>query len=148
MDTYRTLTNAEACFQFACLLIGLKEIPGEINNPIIVQMFADIGHKWVQDDETSWCACFVNWVLFMNGLKGSGQLDARSFLDVGRIVKEPKIGDIAVLWRESLQSWKGHVGFFSGYDKRGNMIILGGNQSNEVNFSAYDKRRILDFVRI
>lgn len=43
--------------------IGLKEWPGMKHNPTVVAMFADVGHSWVTDDETSWCAAFVGSVL-------------------------------------------------------------------------------------
>jgi len=141
----RKLTPQEAILRFASQYIGLQEIKGEEDNPIIVQMFKDIGHGWVKDDETSWCACFINWVAFQVGCQMSGKLDARSFLNTGTNTNYPKPGDIVVLWRESRNSWKGHVTIFVGFTKAGNIMCLGGNQKNEVNITEYTSNRLLGF---
>jgi uncharacterized protein (TIGR02594 family) len=144
----RNLTTWERSFSFADNYIGLHEIKGSIDNEAIVQMFHDIGHKWVKDDETAWCSCFVNWVCLKTGLVRSGKLDARSWLEIGEKTSYPKHGDIVVFWRESKDSWKGHVGFFAGYTSKGDIYCLGGNQQNEVNISVYPKERLLEFRRL
>jgi hypothetical protein len=48
-------------YELACKHYGLKEIRGEEHNPVILKFFKEIGHSWVQDDETAWCAAFVNY---------------------------------------------------------------------------------------
>jgi len=141
----RKLTPQEAMLRFASQYIGLQEIVGEKNNPVIVQMFADIGHSWVKDDATSWCSAFINWCAFQVGCEMSGKLDARSWLSVGKNTNYTKVGDIIVLWRENSSSWKGHVGLFMGYTRERNFLILGGNQSNEVRVSEYAGNRLLGF---
>lgn len=141
----RKLTPAEAILRFASQYIGLQEIKGAEDNPMIVQMFEDIGHGWVKDDETAWCSCFVNWVAMQVGCVYSNRLDARSWLDTGTNNNYPKPGDIVVLWRENKTSWKGHVGIFIGFTKAGNISILGGNQRNEVNITEYPSNRLLGF---
>ena len=141
----RKLTPSEAMFRLATQYIGLQEIKGEENNPIIMQMFKDIGHSWVKDDEMSWCSTFINWIAFQVGCEMSGALDARSWLGVGKITYNPKHGDVVVFWRESIDSWKGHVGLFAGYDKFKNILVLGGNQNNEGNVSTYLSSRVLGF---
>jgi uncharacterized protein (TIGR02594 family) len=144
----RNLTTSERAVSFATNYIGLQEIKGPVDNKTIVQMFADIGHKWVKDDETAWCSCFVNWVCLKTGLIRSGKLDARSWLEVGQETSYPQHGDVVVFWRESPDSWKGHVGFFIGYTKSGDIYCLGGNQQNEVNISVYPAKRLLKFRRL
>jgi uncharacterized protein (TIGR02594 family) len=144
----RKLLPSEAMNRLASQYIGLQEIEGGEDNPIIVQWFKDIGHWWVKDDETAWCSCFINWLAWMTGVEMSGKLDARSWLRVGQSVNFPHIGDVVVFWREHITSWKGHVGLFNGYDHNGNIIVLGGNQGNEVCYSVYDKDRLLDFRRL
>jgi len=141
----RKLTTQEAMLRFASQYIGLQEIKGAENNPLIVQMFADIGHSWVKDDQTSWCSCFINWCAFQVGCEMSGKLDARSWLKVGENVNYPTSGDIVVFWRESVNSWKGHVSVFVGFTKQGNILSLGGNQRNEVNITEYPANRLLGF---
>lgn len=126
---------------------GVKEVPGTNNNPIIMGYFHDIGHTWVQGDETAWCSAFMNWVAKMNDKQRSGQLNARSWLGTGEPVSCPLIGDVVVLWRESPESWKGHVGLFIRDD--GDFIwVLGGNQNNQVNISPYRKSRLLGYRRL
>ena len=134
---------------------GLKELQGpEVNTPEIVNFFKEIGHSWVKTDETAWCAAFVNYVLKTATFPYTGKLDARSFMELGEQVSIPKpLGssnefvDLVVFWRGSPASWKGHVGFY--IKERGNLIYtLGGNQSNQVKISAYDRSRLLQFRRI
>jgi hypothetical protein len=56
-------------------------------------------------------------------------------------------GDIVVFWRESIKSWKGHVGFYI-REKDGWIYTLGGNQANQVKISAYPKSRVLSYRRL
>lgn len=145
----RELTPREAMLRLGAQYIGLQEIPGKENNPIILSWFSDIGYSWVQDDETAWCSCFINWLAYSVRAEMSGKLDARSWLKVGKSVSSPEPGDIAVYWRESIRSWKGHVGLFTGYTKNSLGIwTLGGNQENQVKNSIYSEYRLLDFRRV
>lgn len=144
----RNLTTSERAISFATNYIGLEEIKGVHHNEFIVQMFSDIGYKWVDNDALDWCSCFVNWVCLKIGLIRSGKLNARSWLKIGESTSFPKHGDIVVFWMESKESWKGHVGFFAGYTSKGDIYCLGGNQQNEVNISVYPKNRILSFRRL
>ena len=124
--------------------IGTKEIPGESDNPDIVEYFEEVGHSWVQDDETAWCAAFVGSMLERAGIPSTRALNARSYLEWGQ-PSELKEGSIVVLWRDKPDSWKGHVGFATGKETKDKIEILGGNQSNMVNKAMYPKERILDF---
>jgi uncharacterized protein (TIGR02594 family) len=128
--------------------MGLQEIKGPIDNPEIVQMFADVGHEWVKDDETAWCAAFVGAMLERSGLRSTRALNARSYLDWGEAVpiEDAKPGDIVVFWREDPNSWKGHVGFFS-RDAGGSLEVLGGNQSDAVNVQIYSEDKLLGVRR-
>lgn len=126
--------------------LGTAEIPGSRHNPAIVQMFADSGHSWVVDDETAWCAAFVGSVLARCGLPTTGSLAARSYLQWGEAVTQPRPGDVVVFWRGSPDSWQGHVGFFVRRD--GNTIIVrGGNQGNKVSDAPYPASRLLGYRR-
>jgi uncharacterized protein (TIGR02594 family) len=96
---------------------------------------------------TKWCAAFVNAVLATNGLPmaktpgtNTPSLAAKSFLNYGTDASsDPQKGDIVVL--------KGHVGFFQGFDPKGNPQVLGGNQSNGVNTKTFSKDDVLGFRR-
>lgn len=96
---------------------------------------------------TAWCAAFVNASLNQAGLEGTGSNMARSFENWGVGVDDPQVGDLAVFWRESPESGLGHVGFFQGYDESGNILVLGGNQSDGVNVSPYSANQLLGFRR-
>lgn len=99
----------------------------------------------INPDNTAWCAAFTNAVLYAHGIKGTGAINARSFLDWGKGTTTPQPGDIVVLWRGSRTSWQGHVGFYKGVDSSGNILILGGNQSDSVSIEAFSPSRILGY---
>lgn len=126
-----------------------REIVGKEDNPEVLKYFEILGFDGQElKDETSWCAAFVNWVLVELDLPNTGRLNARSFLDIGESVKQdPKMGDVVVLWRESIESWKGHVGFYI-RETETKIYLLGGNQGNRVSIQPYDKKRLLDIRRV
>lgn len=127
--------------------IGIKEIVGMHHNPEVLKYFKEIGHSWVKDDETAWCSAFANWICKKAGLPYTGKLNARSWLEIGQRVSEPKLGDVVVFWRDNPSSWKGHVAFFVRETKNW-VYVLGGNQKNQVKISAYPKRRLLQYRRL
>lgn len=135
-------------YDLAKQYIGVAEIPGKPSNPDIEAMHhAVVGTR--HTDDISWCAAFVGFILKGCFLQNSGSLLARSYTEYGDEVymEDAQRGDIVVLWRESIDSWKGHVGFFSSF-QGGTVKLLGGNQGDMVNIKAYDKDRILSVRRI
>ena len=131
-------------FNKACKFYGLEEVTGSDHNPEILKFFSDTGHEWVRDDETAWCSAFMNYVAFHSGYERSGELTARSWLNVGYEIKKPQIGCIVVLWRLNPASWKGHVGLYINSDDK-YIYILGGNQDNSVCVKRYPKERLLSY---
>jgi len=129
--------------------VGLREIAGNRHNPNVVQFFADVGHAWVKDDETAWCAAFLGAMLERAGIPSTRKLNARSYLEWGEAVelRNAKPGDVVIFWRGSPDDWRGHVGFFSGRDGP-NIEVLGGNQSDAVNVSRYPASRLLGVRRM
>jgi len=127
--------------------IGVTEVIGEGDNPRVLEYFKKVGHSWVKEDSTAWCAAFVGWCLEMAGIKSSRKLNARSYLTIGKRVTKPQEGDIVVFWRDSKTSWKGHVGFYAGETDTA-IKVLGGNQSNMVQISEYPKYRLLEYRRV
>jgi uncharacterized protein (TIGR02594 family) len=101
----------------------------------------------IRTPEGAWCAAFVNAVLSSSGTKGTGKLNARSYLDYGQAVTKPSKGDIVVMKRGNSE-WQGHVGFFAGFDENGDIKILGGNQSNKVSIKTYKAADLLGYRRI
>jgi uncharacterized protein (TIGR02594 family) len=117
---------------------GLKEVPGPVDNPIIVSWFKELGYPEIQDDETAWCSLAMNIMAIHCGLEHSGMLTAKSWMKVGKHVSDPGIGDIVVFYRGTKTSWQGHVGLFAGYNKeRDKIISFGGNQNNMIGFYPY-----------
>ena len=128
---------------------GVKEIPGTKHNPTIVGYSKEIGYGGIVDDETAWCSIFLNWCALKAGLHRSKKLNARSWLNIGEEVKEPQAGDVVIFWRESKNSWKGHVAIYVNHSENKKYInCLGGNQSNKVCIRAYKAEQLLGFRRL
>ena len=129
--------------------LGTEEFAGDKHNPEVLKYAKDTKIAGVTTDEIAWCSTFVNWVAWKAGLQISGKANARSWLNVGTKVSIPEPGDVVVYWRDSPQSWKGHVGFFLGFslDKK-RVYTLGGNQGNRVSVSAYRIENVLSYQRL
>ena len=128
---------------------GVTETVGSQHNPVVLNYFKEIGHTWVTTDETAWCSSFINWVALKAKVERTNKLTARSWLNVGETIKEPKLNDLVIFWRQKKSSWKGHVGFFIGYTEDKKYIyVLGGNQNNQVNIKKYPVYRLLGFRRL
>lgn len=134
-------------YEIALAEYGVKGVPGSMHSADIVKYFRQAGFKWVKDDETAWCAAFVNWVFWRADLKGTASLMARSFLKIGKPTRAPQIGDLAVFWRGTKEGQYGHVGFFIKETKDA-VYVLGGNQSNAVNITAFPKSQLLEYRKI
>jgi uncharacterized protein (TIGR02594 family) len=127
--------------------IGVQEIVGNRHNAIVLEYAAESGHAWVKDDETAWCSSFMNAMARRNCLESTGKLTARSWLDVGDVIADPRIGDVVVFSRGNPKGWQGHVGIFIRQTKN-EIYVLGGNQSNRVGIDAYAKNRLLGYRRL
>ena len=133
--------------------LGITEVQGKGSNPAIMNMAKTIGVDNIYtDDDTSWCAVFVNFLCNITGLpvvnpKGDkyNLLRAKWLLNWGDEVPvaEMKLGDVGVLNREG----GGHVFIIIGKTPQGNVIGLGGNQGNSVSFSEFDSKRLLGVRR-
>lgn len=143
------MTPNERILMTAFSQMGTAEIVGKSHEEMVVRYFHDIGHKWVNDDETPWCAAFANWVCLKALVESTGRLNARSFLSIGQEVdlKDAQPGDVVILWRGSKTGSKGHVGFYTNQDET-RVCLLGGNQNNEVNLGMFGKDRVLGVRRL
>ena len=103
---------------------------------------------------TEWCAAFINSVLRVNNIPGSESVSenpllARSFLDWGVEVDEPKLGDIVVFTRGN-QGWQGHVAIYvrtDVIDNKSYHVVLGGNQDDKVSYEYYSTSTVLGYRR-
>lgn len=119
-------------------LKGIKEVPGAQHNPEILQMWRDIKRGGIKSDEVPWCAAFVGACLERVGIESTRFEGARSYASWGQKLAEPVAGCVVVFSRDG----GGHVGFVVGQDKAGNLLVLGGNQSDEVNVRAFPRSRV------
>jgi len=90
-----------------------------------------------------WCADFINFVLRRTGHTPTNSRAAKSFLDYGKRIDQPRVGAIVVLTRGRNG---GHVGIVRGTDGAGNIIVISGNHGNKVWESPYPKSRVLGYV--
>ena len=129
--------------------LGQRDYPGPRYNPRVVEYLETTGLQ-VNDDETSWCSAFVNWCMVRARKRGTNNAAARSWLGYGQALGSPRPGCIVVLWRQSPSSWKGHVGFFDGFDVGNRVRLLAGNQGggvdwDEVCVTTFPQERVLGY---
>jgi uncharacterized protein (TIGR02594 family) len=129
--------------------VGVVEVSGSQDNPRIQEYLKVCGLH--THDETPWCSAFVNWVLQTSGYEITGKANARSWLGYGGALSiTPPLfrGAIAVFSRPGPDGKPstvfGHVGFFMG-QIGGSIMVLGGNQGNQVCIHPYVRDRLLGF---
>ncbi|MBO9401611.1 TIGR02594 family protein [Shimia sp. R9_3] len=130
-------------FDEANRLMGTREVAGPGNNPVIMDMAADLDIDYAGDD-VPWCGLFVAHCIGSTmpaEALPNNPLGARKWMSFGEEC-EPQLGAVIVFWRESRASWKGHVGFYAGEDAS-HVHCLGGNQSNAVNIRRFPRNRVL-----
>ena len=134
-------------FVIAQSYIGLSEGPGPADNPAIMEMYASVGHDWVEHDSVAWCAAFVGHCLERAGIRSTRKLTARSYHNWGILVEiaDAQQGDIGVIPR-GRSSWQGHV-FFIDRIEGAWVWGLGGNQSDAVNIKRYPVSKLLGVRR-
>ena len=119
--------------------LGTTEIPGPQDNPRIVEYHSATTLK-ATDDETPWCAAFVNWCLEKAGYKGTGSAAAVTFKEWAAKAHNLSPGAVVVFKRPGGH----HVGFL--YACEGDdLFILGGNQGNRVSIARFPASAALAF---
>lgn len=93
---------------------------------------------------TAWCASFVTWALKKAGYKNTNGAWARSYLDIGTKLTQPKKGCIIVFERNG-KGGDSHVAFWTGKETATSYTMLGGNQDNMVKIKNYAKKDVLGF---
>ncbi|HYE86361.1 MAG TPA: TIGR02594 family protein [Vicinamibacterales bacterium] len=121
--------------------IGIKEIPGAASQPVILQWAKDLKAPDYTNDDTPWCALFLNRVCLacQLPLSGSGYelLRAKSFLTWGQPLSAPALGAVLVFKRPE----GFHVGLYVG-ERADAYCVLGGNQGNSVGLTWIAKDRL------
>jgi uncharacterized protein (TIGR02594 family) len=149
LETVEKPKLVEAALQY----LGIKEIPGKGSNPVILNMAKQIGLGTIyKNDDTSWCAVFINFLCHVTGkplspINGDiyNLMRAKAFANWGTKVslKEARIGDVVVINRTG----GGHVFILIATTNQGNLVGIGGNQSNAVTIAEFDVKRIADIRR-
>lgn len=132
--------------QFMKQYLGFSETNTEQAKAIKEFIKTNVGED-LDPAKISWCAAMLNASIQASGGKGTGKLTARSFLDWGKGVDKPEIGDIVVLKRPGGEDWQGHVGIFQGFNADGSLKILGANQGDSVSVGDYPASDVLGYRR-
>jgi uncharacterized protein (TIGR02594 family) len=132
---------------------GLEEVPGNANNPDIINMFAVAGHAEVKSDATAWCSALENAIFYYANMPShmTHSLLARSWLDAPNMEKVPlsqaRFGDIIIMKRGN-SSWQGHVTNFVRWVERGETFkARGGNQNDMINTQTYSVGSVIGVRR-
>ena len=148
MTWLETIGALPKMVESAIQYLGIKEIPGKANNPVIMDMAKGLGVADIYtNDDIAWCAVFINHLIRINGkpmvdIKGDrgNLLRARWLANWGNPVEreQEKLGDVIVLKRDG----GGHVCLWIAATPKG-FLGIGGNQGNKVSFSEFDTNRII-----
>lgn len=129
--------------ELAWMDLGQSEMQGPKSNPVIAAYFRDAGHPEIESDEIAWCAAFNGAMLFRAGHKPTGSLMARSYLNWGQRIEEPRVGAVCVLSRTGDPN-SGHVGFVVAWTDT-TVSLLGGNQGNRVSVQEFPREKVLAY---
>lgn len=121
---------------------GISEIPGPLSNPIILRWAKEINAPAYVNDDTAWCAVWMNRVLQAAQLPLAGigydLLRAMTFKTYGMSMPSAALGAIMVFMRPT----GGHVGFYLG-ERADAYYVLGGNTTNSVSAAWLAKTRLV-----
>lgn len=125
---------------------GQAEIPGAKSNPRIIEYRKISGLNLAGDDgAVPWCAIFVNAMLRLANVPGSGSAMARSFASSRHFKKlaAPVVGCITVI-SSSRGPSSGHVFF---YTAENDIMLqgLGANQNDAVNVAMFPKSKLVGY---
>lgn len=118
--------------------IGVHEVSNEDR---VHQMWRDCklsGLAKFSAGKVPWCSGAACAWMERAGIRSPRTDGAKNWLGWGIELNEPAYGCVAVFTR----SGGAHVGFVVGEDYNGNLLIVGGNQSNAVNIKSFAKSRV------
>lgn len=128
--------------------LGLAEVTGPQHEERVVETFAIVGHKQINDDETAWCAAWAGAKLELAGIRSTRSLRARSYESFGVDALGDRVPRGAVcVWPRGGNAAQGHVNFALDDDGQ-HITCLGGNQSKKgttgaVTIARYRKAAIV-----
>lgn len=133
--------------EFAEKQKGITEIFGKENNETIVMWLKDLNADW-HNDEVPWCGVFIAKCLQETGYSYPKHwASALAYANFGVRLSKPALGCIAVKKRiRSDGTIGGHVTFIVGKNQKGELIGLGGNQSDSVCYKVFQEDDFIAFV--
>ncbi len=136
-------TEGPAWLREAERLRGVHETPGPSSTAEIMAWAADQA-PWIRaayvGDHIPWCGLFAAHCIRKAGLPlPKNPLSALAWAEWGRPLDRPARGAVAVFGRAG----GGHVGFVVGEGPRGDLLVLGGNQSDSVGTARFAKERLV-----
>lgn len=142
-----------ALLEEALKYLGTKESINGKSNPVILDWYKELGMPGIKDCiNIAWCGTFVAICAKRSGRKWISPKDnfmvARNwskFPSGSTKLQRPCEGCVVVFWRGSPTGWQGHVGIVAGKDKAGNLMVIGGNQSNMVKLAPYGTDRVIGY---
>lgn len=121
----------------------VKEIPGEAAHPRIQQYHLETTLK-ATSDEVPWCSAAMCCWMEESGIPSTRSAAARSWMNWGVPLEEPREGCVVVFWRGSPDASTGHVALY--LEDSGEYVrVVGGNQGDRVCVSSYHKKKILGY---
>lgn len=124
---------------YALMLIGVKEVPGPGNSPVIAGWLKRL-KAWWTDDATPWCGVFVGHVMQNAGIPlPKHWYRAKDWLNWGKPCP-PAYGAVGVLDRQG----GGHVFFVTKVSPRF-VWGVGGNQGDKVCEAKFERARVVGF---
>lgn len=128
-------------------LIGVREVPGAANNPVIMSWGNRLGARVLGiaygADSVPWCGLFAAHCVTQAGMKPPAiAIRAKQWATWGTalpLTGTPPMGAVAVFSRNG----GGHVGFVDSVNRDGSLNILGGNQGDAVNIKRFGRDRLI-----
>jgi uncharacterized protein (TIGR02594 family) len=128
--------------------VNTREGAGGDDNPAIIEWAREEGGEIAREfrhDAIPWCALFANMVLTKNNLKGTESLWA---LDFDSDTKWPNVklsGPAVGAFAPMQRAGGGHIAIVIGRSRDGNLVCVGGNQSDKVSIAAFEPDRPRSF---
>ena len=126
------------------MLEGLSEVPGPASNPVILQWGRDIKAPGFVNDDTAWCAVYMNRLMMALQLPQAAEagswdlLRAAKFARWGQSLVTAVRGAILVFDRPG----GAHVGLYLGESPTA-YYVHGGNTTNRVAAAWIEKSRLV-----
>jgi len=118
--------------------VGIREVPGPDADATIARWLSQLG-AWWSEDSTPWCGALPAIVMKESGLAyPKAWYRARAWMSWGSSC-DPAIGAVAVFERGA----GGHVGFVVGRDHMNRLLVLGGNQRDQVSIAPFERHRLI-----